>query len=134
MCQRYLHKGKFTKAGRRHSAVIKVTRGDLGRQSIIRIHMVKFSLFCFIWIICLNPLLLLFSRYVITDSLETLWTVASQAPLSLRFSRQDYWSGLPFLSPRDLSNLGIKPGSPALQPDVLSDLTGKPIKYVYSFN
>ena len=38
----------------------------------------------------------------------TLWTVARQAPLSMRFSRQEYWSGLPFPSPGDLPNLGIK--------------------------
>jgi len=40
------------------------------------------------------------------------WTVASQAPLSIRFSKQEYWSGLLFLSPEDLLNPGIKPVSP----------------------
>ena len=45
----------------------------------------------------------------------TLWTVAHQAPLSMEFSRQEYWSGVPFPSSGDLPNLGIKPGSPALQ-------------------
>ena len=50
----------------------------------------------------------------------TLWTVARQAPLSLGFSRQEYWSGLPFPSPEDLPNPGIEPGSPALQADALS--------------
>ena len=44
-------------------------------------------------------------------------TVAHQAPLSKGFSRQEYWSGLPFLSPGDLPDLVIKPGSPALQVD-----------------
>ena len=48
------------------------------------------------------------------------WTVAHQAPLSLGFSRQEHWSGLPFPSPGDLPNLGIEPGSPALQADALS--------------
>ena len=43
----------------------------------------------------------------------TPWTVASQAPLSMGFSRQEYWSGLPFPSPGDLPNPRIKPGSPA---------------------
>ena len=52
--------------------------------------------------------------------LATLWTVALQAPLSMGFSRQEYWSGLPFPSPGDLPNPGIKPGSPALQADALS--------------
>ena len=45
------------------------------------------------------------------------WTVARQAPLSMGFSRQEYWSGLPFPSPGDLPDPGIKPGSPALQAD-----------------
>ena len=44
----------------------------------------------------------------------TPWTVAFQAPLSMGFPRQEYWSGLPFLSPGDLPNPGIKPVSPAL--------------------
>ena len=57
----------------------------------------------------------------------TQWTVAYQAPLSMGFSRQEYWSGLPFPSPGDLPKPGIKPGSPALQADVLtSELPGKP--------
>ena len=46
-------------------------------------------------------------------------TVAHQAPLSMEFSRQEYWSGLPVPSPGDLSNPGIKPGSPTLQADSL---------------
>ena len=45
----------------------------------------------------------------------TPWTVACQAPLSMGFSRQEYWSELPFPFPADLSNPGIKPRSPALQ-------------------
>ena len=47
------------------------------------------------------------------------WIVACQAPLSMGFSRQEYWSGLPFPSPEDLSDPGIKPRSPALQADDL---------------
>ena len=49
----------------------------------------------------------------------TLWTVAHQAPLSMGFSRQEYWSGLLFPSPGDLPNPGIEPGSPVLQEDSL---------------
>ena len=49
----------------------------------------------------------------------TPWTVAHQALLSMGFSRQGYWSGLPFPSPGDLLNPGIEPGSPALQADSL---------------
>ena len=44
----------------------------------------------------------------------TPWTVAYQAPLSMGFSRQYYWSGLPFPSPGDLPEPGIEPGSSAL--------------------
>ena len=54
------------------------------------------------------------------------WTVAYQAPLSMGFSRQGYWSGLSFPSPGDLTNPGIEPGSPTLQPDALpSEPPGK---------
>ena len=49
----------------------------------------------------------------------TPWTVAYQAPPSMGFFRQEYWSGLLFLSPRDLSNLGIEPRSPPMQADTL---------------
>ena len=60
-------------------------------------------------------------------TLETTWTVACQAPLSMEFSRQEYWSVLPFPSPGDLPNPGIKPRSPALQVDSLpTELWGKP--------
>ena len=48
-----------------------------------------------------------------------LWTVAYQGPLSMGFSRKEYWSGLPFTSPGDLPNPGIEPRSPALQADGL---------------
>ena len=47
----------------------------------------------------------------------TPWTVARQTPLSMGFSRPEYWSGLPFPSPGDLPNPGVKQGSPALQVD-----------------
>ena len=52
-------------------------------------------------------------------TLATPWTVAHQAPLSMEFSRQEYWSGLPFPSPGDLPDPGIKSRSPALQADSL---------------
>ena len=47
------------------------------------------------------------------------WTVVYQASLSMGFSRQEYWSGLPFPSPGDLPDPGIEPMSPALQADAL---------------
>ena len=57
----------------------------------------------------------------------TPWMVAYQAPRSMEFSRQEYWSGLPFPFPGDLPNPGIEPRSPALQTDaLLSEPPGKP--------
>ena len=57
----------------------------------------------------------------------TPWTVAYQAPQSMGFSRQEYWSGVPFPSPGDLPNSGIEPGSPTLEADALpSEPPGKP--------
>ena len=47
----------------------------------------------------------------------TPWTADRQVPLSMGFSRQQYWSGLPFPSPEDLPKLGIEPRSPTLQAD-----------------
>ena len=56
------------------------------------------------------------------------WTVAHQAPPSMGFSRQEYWSGLPFPSPGDLPDPGIEPRSPALQADALTSAPpGKPL-------
>ena len=49
----------------------------------------------------------------------TLWIVALQAPLSMGFSRQEYWSGFPFASPGDLLDPAIQPGSPAVLADFL---------------
>ena len=51
---------------------------------------------------------------VMSDSFVTSWIVAHQVPLSMGFSKQEYWSGLPFPSPGDLLNPGIKPSSPTL--------------------
>ena len=62
---------------------------------------------------------LLFSHYVVSDSFATLWTTALQAPLSMGFPRQEYWSGLPFPSPGTLPGPGIDLVFPALQADSL---------------
>ena len=60
------------------------------------------------------------------------WTVAYQAPQSMEFSRQEYWSGLPFPSPGDLPNPGIEPRPPTLQADTLpSEPPGKPPLFHY---
>jgi len=57
----------------------------------------------------------------------TPWTITYQAPLTMGFSRQECWSGLPFPSPGDLLNAGIELRSPALQADALpSEPPGKP--------
>ena len=77
------------------------------------------------------PALLLFSCSVVSNTFETAWTVACQAPLSMGFSRQEYWGGLPFPSPRDLPDPGIEPESPALQADSLpTELRGTFVKNV----
>ena len=69
------------------------------------------------------------SESEVTQSRLTLcdpWTVVGQAPLSMGFSRQEYWSGLPFPSPRNLPDPGIEPESPELHADsVPSEPPGK---------
>ena len=65
----------------------------------------------------------------------TPWTVARQAPLSMRFSRQEYWSGLPFPSPGDLHDPGIELACPTLPADSLqSEPQGKPINILEKGN
>ena len=62
----------------------------------------------------LPPLCCVLSHFSRVQLFVIPWTVACQAPLSMGFSRQEYWSGLPFLSPRGLPNPGMEPESPAL--------------------
>ena len=79
--------------------------------------------------LALNRMLLLFSRSVMSDSFETLCTGARQAPLSMGFLRQEYWSWLPFPSPGDLPDPGIEPMSPALAGGFFTTgPSGKPMK------
>ena len=69
----------------------------------------------------------LLSHSIIIQLSVTPLTVTRQAPLSMEFSRQEHWSGLPFLSSEDLPDPGIESRSPALQPDSLpSEPPGKP--------
>ena len=78
-------------------------------------------------------MLLLFSRQVMSNSLQPPWTVARQTPLSMGFPRQEYWSGLPFSSLGDLPNPGIKPLSPALPGRFFTtEPPGKPLFKVIS--
>ena len=67
--------------------------------------------------------LLRLSSFSHVQFFAALWTVAHQSPLSMGFSRQEYRSGLPFLSPWALPDPGIEPGSPALQVDSLPSET-----------
>ena len=67
------------------------------------------------------------SRFGHVQLFAILWTIACQAPPSMGFSRQEYWSGLSVPFPGDLPDPGIKPESPVLQADALSsELSGKP--------
>ena len=61
----------------------------------------------------------------------THWTAACQAPLSMGFSRIEYWSGLPFPSPGDLPDPGIAPGSPELQADALPSEPPGNVSFMY---
>ena len=60
---------------------------------------------------------------VVSNSSATAWTAAHQAPLSMGFPRQEYWSGLPFPPPRDLPDPGIEPAPPVVS------YTGRQILY-----
>ena len=73
-----------------------------------------------------HPACVIYMQSVVLVSVVQLfatpWIVAHQAPLSMEFSRQGYWSGLPFPSTGDLPDTGIEPRSPALQPKILYHL------------
>ena len=63
-----------------------------------------------------------------SDSFAPSWTVAQNAPLSIRFPEQEYWHGLPFPSPGDLPDPGIKPRSQAVEGEFLTtEPPGKPL-------
>ena len=82
----------------------------IGTQASIHPYLHSFKRY--LWAI--YYMLSLFRLSVMSDSFATPWTVAHKAPLSMGFSRQEFWSGLPFPPPRDLSGSGIKRLSPAL--------------------
>ena len=78
-------------------------------------------------------LLLLFSHQVMSSSCDPLWTIASQAPLSMGFSRQVHWSGLPFPPPGNLPDPGSEPTSPALAGGFFTtEPPGKPTYSIYN--
>ena len=72
------------------------------------------------------------SHSVMSDSV-TPWTVAHQAPLSMEFSRQENWGELPFPSPADIPDPGVKPTSPTLQAEslLMSHWRGPNIEIIY---
>ena len=78
----------------------------------------------------------IYISYISRLTLCTPWTVAHQAPLSMEFSRQEYWSGVPFPPPGGLPNPGIKPvslASPALAGRFFTTVPpGKPLMYSWS--
>jgi len=65
---------------------------------------------------------------VMSDSCVTAWAIARQAPLSMGFSRQEYWSGLPFPSPENLLDLRIEPASPEYPASVGGFFTTEPLR------
>ena len=89
------------------------------------------SFFFFFFFACTRPAL----GGLVTKScpsLATPWTIACQAPQSIGFSRQEYWSGLPFHAPGDLPDPGIEPRSPVLQAVSLpTELPGKPLAVAF---
>ena len=135
------HTSKHWNTARLHALteVISPCLTDLNMTATLKVSKFIFLARTTPWksrLICLHILLSWF-RYngggggLVAKSCPTLatpWTVACQAPLSMGFSRKEYWSGLPFFSPGDLPDPGIEPGSPALQADDLpTELWGKPL-------
>ena len=100
-----------------------------------KVHLVKAMVFpvvmygCESWTIKKAALAAPAHRFSRVRLFATPWTVAPQAPLSMGFFRQEYWSGLPFPSPGDLPEPGIKPRSPSFEAGALtSEPPGKPSK------
>ena len=91
-----------------------------GQRLILLLHLLIYSpkfYRCYVYI----------NHSVVSDSVNTC-TIAPQAPLSMGFSRQEYWSGLPFCSPGDFPDPVIEPRSPELEADSLpSEPSGSPI-------
>ena len=125
LCCRRLWRVPWT-AGRSNQSTLKEINPEQSLEGL----MLKLKLQCFGYLMRrINLLERKWSRPVVSDSL---WPhglfVAPQTPPSMGFSRQEYWSGLPFPSPGDLPNPGIEPRSPAMQADTLpSEPPGKPM-------
>ena len=68
-----------------------------------------------------------------SESFVTLWTVVCKAPLSRAFSRQEYWSRMPFPSPEELPNPGIEPMSPLAGGFFITEPPGKLFQFLYQY-
>ena len=79
----------------------------------------RLQLLCVCVYVCVCMWVHVLIASVMSNSYVTTWTVACQAPLSMEFSRQEYWSRLPFPSPGGLPDPGTEPESPELQADSL---------------
>ena len=86
----------------------------------------------YIYVVCLCVCVCVWSHFSHVQLSVTTWIVACQASLSMGFPRQQYWSGLPFPSPKDLPNPGIKPVSLASPPSAGRFLPLVPI-YIYTY-
>ena len=106
-----------TKSGCKDSLVHSLIQGaPTMRQDLRAQWSPRHSTFMFLW--DLSPRKVKSLSHV--RLFATPWTVAYQVPPSMGFSRQEYWSGLPFPSPGNLPNPGIEPGSPTFQADALN--------------
>ena len=99
--------------------------------SVMQVYIVCLYLYICVCIwLCIRVCVCVYVCVLVAQSCRlfvTSWTVAHQTPLSVEFSRQEYWSGLLFPSPEDLPDSGIEPGSLALQADsLLSEPPRKP--------
>ena len=99
--------------------------------SVMQVYIVCLYLYICVCIwLCIRVCVCFYVCVLVAQSCQlfvTSWTVAHQTPLSVEFSRQEYWSGLLFPSPGDLPDSGIEPGSLALQADsLLSEPPRKP--------
>ena len=83
----------------------------LSKVQVLSWHSITFSTFCWLKQVTGQPTFTVLIRFSRVRLFVTPWTVARQAPLSMGFSRQEYWSGLPYLLPRDLPNPGMEPAS-----------------------
>ena len=93
--------------GKTNEATVPASIGQITLKADSQINTIRNCLSTFN--LAYIPFIHAYKVVLVMSHSATLWTVAHQAPLSMRFSRQDYWSGLPCPPPRDLPNPGIEP-------------------------